>query len=133
MAEGLFRKAVGDRLDVFSAGTRPSTVRPEAIVVMSEIGIDIARHRAKSVEEFAGQEFRYVVTVCDHARDSCPVFAGNAERVHWSLEDPAAFQGNQREREAEFRRIRDQLAGRIEEFRTTLRIKEGQHERAQGS
>jgi len=117
MAEGLFRKAVGDRFEVFSAGTKPSAVRPEAIAVMAEIGIDISTHRSKSVEEFTGQEFRYVVTVCDNARDSCPVFPGNAERIHWSFEDPDAVQGSQAEREAEFRRIRDQIAGRIEDFR----------------
>jgi arsenate reductase len=116
MAEGLFRHALGDRFEVFSAGTKPSLVRPEAIAVMAEMGIDISGHRSKSVDEFLGQDFRYVVTVCNNARESCPVFPNQTERVHWSFEDPAAVTGTLAEREAAFRRIRDQIAMRIEEF-----------------
>ena len=122
MAEGLFREALGDRFDVFSAGTKPTSVRPEAIAVMREIGIDISSHRSKSVDEFAGQEFRYVITVCDNARESCPVFPGKTERIHWSFEDPAAVAGTQAERESAFRRIRDQIAGRIREFAAGLGV-----------
>jgi arsenate reductase len=116
MGEGLFREEGGDNYEVFSAGTRPSHVRPEAIEVMREIGIDISRNRSKSVEEFAGQSFDYVVTVCDNARDHCPVFPGGGERVHWSLEDPAAVQGAGQERCAAFRRIRDQIQERVKTF-----------------
>ncbi|MGA3026445.1 MAG: arsenate reductase ArsC [Bryobacteraceae bacterium] len=120
MAEGLFRQAVGDRFEVFSAGTRPTAVRLEAVAMMREAGIDISSHRSKPVDEFLGQEFRYVVTVCDNARESCPIFPGKAERIHWSFEDPAAVQGTQAEREGAFRRVRDQIAGRVREFAAGL-------------
>jgi len=113
MGEGLFREEGGAGYEVFSAGTRPSRVRPEAIEVMREIGIDISAHRSKSVYEFAGQSFDFVVTVCDSARDNCPVFPGAARRIHWSLEDPAAIEGTEEERIAAFRRIRDQLRERV--------------------
>ncbi|MGA2273292.1 MAG: arsenate reductase ArsC [Bryobacteraceae bacterium] len=116
MGEGLFREEGGGGYEVSSAGTRPSQVRPEAIAVMREIGIDISGHRAKSVDEFAGQEFDFVVTVCDSARDNCPVFPGATQRIHWSLEDPAAVQGTEEERLAAFRRIRDQLRDRVRTF-----------------
>lgn len=115
MAEGLFRQALGEGFDVFSAGTKPSSVRPEAITVMGELGVDLSGHRSKSVDEFVGQEFRYVVTVCDNAKESCPVFPARTERVHWSFEDPAAVTGSEEARLAAFRRIRDQIAARIRE------------------
>jgi len=120
MAEGLFRRAVGDRFEVFSAGTRPTAVRPEAVAVMREVGIDISAHRSKSVDEFLGQEFRYVVTVCDNARESCPIFPGKTERIHWSFDDPAAVQGTQPERESAFRRVRDQIGRKVQEFAAGL-------------
>jgi len=120
MAEGLFRHHIGDRYEVFSAGTKPSNVRPEAIAVMREVGIDISSHRSKSVEEFVGQEFTYVITVCDNAKESCPVFPGKTQRIHWSFEDPAAAPGSEEERKAVFRRVRDQIAGRIKTFVETL-------------
>jgi arsenate reductase len=91
-------------------------VRPEAIAVMKEIGIDISGQRSKSVDEFAGQSMDYVVTVCDNARDNCPLFPAATERLHWSLEDPAAVQGSEEERLAAFRRIRDQLQERVKTF-----------------
>ena len=109
MGEGLFRTEGGGGFEVFSAGTKPSSVRPEAIAVMKEIGIDISGHRSKSVDEFSGQSIDYVVTVCDNARDNCPVFPAGSERIHWSFEDPAAVQGSEPERLAAFRRIRDQI------------------------
>lgn len=116
MGEGLFFQEGGDGYEVFSAGTRPSHVRPEAIAVMREIGIDISGHRSKSVDEFAGQPFDYVVTVCDSARDNCPVFPGGTVRLHWSFEDPAAVEGSETERLAAFRRIRDQIHERVKAF-----------------
>lgn len=119
MAEGLFRHHLGDRYEVQSAGTRPTQVRPEAIAVMGEIGIDISGHRSKSINEFVGQEFRYVITVCDNANESCPVFPGKSERIHWSFEDPAAVQGTGEERKAAFRQIRDQIDARIRAFAGT--------------
>ncbi len=116
MAEGLLRDNAGDLYDVFSAGTHPSQVRPEAVAVMRELGIDISRHRSKSVDEFAGADFDYVITVCDNARESCPAFPGKAKRIHWSIEDPAAVQGSGEQRLAAFRRARDELRGRLQDF-----------------
>jgi len=116
MAEGLLRRLLGDRFDVYSAGTKPTSVRPEAIEVMAEIGIDISHHRSKSVEEFLGREFRYVITVCDQARQSCPVFPGAGERLHWGLEDPAQALGDLEQRKAVFRRVRDLIGERVKQF-----------------
>ncbi len=116
MAEGLFRHRLGDGYEIQSAGTKPTRVRPEAIAVMRESGIDISGHRSKSIDEFIGQEFRYVITVCDNARETCPVFPGKTERLHWSFEDPAAVEGSEEERLAAFRRIRDQIDARIKAF-----------------
>jgi len=109
MAEGLLRHDAGDRFTVESAGTKPSTVRPEAITVMKEVGIDITSHRSKHVDEFAGQDFDYVVTVCDNAKESCPVFFGRATRLHHSFSDPAAVEGSEEKRLGAFRTIRDEL------------------------
>lgn len=116
MGEGLFRYYVGDRYEIRSAGTKPSLVRPEAIAAMAELGIDISHHRSKSVDEFLAREFAYIVTVCDSARENCPYFAGSATRLHWSFEDPAAVEGDDAARLAAFRRIRDQISARVEEF-----------------
>ena len=116
MAEGLLRHEAGDRFEVHSAGTKPSMVRPEAIAVMKEVGIDISGHRSKSVDEFAGQDLDYVITVCDNARESCPLFPGNTARMHWPFQDPAAVQGSDEERRAEFRKVRDQIHRRIMVF-----------------
>jgi len=101
MAEGLLRHDAGDRFDIESAGTKPSRVRPEAIAAMREIGIDISNHRSKSVDEFTNQKFDYILTVCDHAKESCPVFPGNATRLHQNFADPADLEA--------FRRVRDQI------------------------
>jgi arsenate reductase len=120
MAEGLLRQMAGDRLDVHSAGTRPGSVRPEAIAALAELGIDIRGHWSKHVDDFAGQHFDYVVTVCDHARESCPVFPVQTRRIHWSFEDPAAATGDEAHRLAEFRRVRDQIARRLSEFVDSL-------------
>ncbi len=116
MAEGLFRSEGGGAFEVFSAGAKPASLRPEAIAVMTEIGIDISGHRSKSVDEFSGQSFDYVVTVCDNARDHCPVFPPGAERIHWSFEDPAAVEAGEAERLSAFRRIRDQIHERVKAF-----------------
>ncbi|MFZ0960361.1 MAG: arsenate reductase ArsC [Terriglobia bacterium] len=116
MAEGLLRNDGGAAFEVASAGTKPSHVRPEAIAAMREIGIDISTHRSKSVDEFAGQAFDYVITVCDNAKESCPIFPAGTKRLHWSLEDPAAVQGSEEERLAAFRRVRDQLRSLLRQF-----------------
>lgn len=109
MAEGLLRAIGGERLEVESAGVIASFVRPQAIAVMREIGIDISDHRSKSVKEFAGQNFDYVITVCDNAKESCPVFPSVTERIHWSFDDPAEAAGTDEEKIAVFRRVRDEI------------------------
>ena len=116
MAEGLLRHLAGDRVEVFSAGVEPSFVRPQAVEAMRERGIDITSQRSKSVDEFAGREFDYVITVCDNARERCPVFPGRYERVHWSFDDPAAAAGDAHAVMAVFRRVRDEIEGRLREF-----------------
>jgi arsenate reductase len=119
MAEGLLRHDAGDRFEVESAGTRPSSVRPEAIAAMRDLGIDISGHRSKSVEEFDGQHFDYVITVCNSARESCPVFFDAAKRLHHDFEDPAALDGSEEERLSLFRRVRDELREYLVEFART--------------
>lgn len=109
MAEGIFRNAFGSEYDVSSAGTEPSIVRPEAIKAMAEIGIDISHHRSKSVDEFEGREIDYVLTVCDNARENCPYFPARTRLIHHAFEDPAAVEGDEAERLAAFRRVRDQI------------------------
>ena len=116
MAEGLLRHDAGDRFTVESAGTKPSAVRPEAIAVMKKVGIDIMSHRSKHVDEFAGQKFDYVLTVCDNAKESCPVFFGKAALLHHSFADPAAVEGSEEKRLAEFRRVRDELRSYLKTF-----------------
>jgi arsenate reductase (thioredoxin) len=116
MAEGLLRADAGDRFEVESAGTKPSLVRPEAIEAMREIGIDLNGHRSKHVDEFNGQRFDYVLTVCDNARESCPVFLGEAEKRHHAFDDPAAMEGDWDVRLASFRQVRDQLRDWLREF-----------------
>jgi len=113
MAEGLLRHEGGDRFEVYSAGTKPSRVRDEAIAVMAEIGIDISGQRSKSVDEFVGQDLDFVITVCSHAHQACPVFPGNVKRLHWPFDDPAVVQGSEDVRLAAFRKVRDQIHGRI--------------------
>jgi arsenate reductase (thioredoxin) len=109
LAEGLIRHGFGDRIDVFSAGVAPSLVRPEAVAVMREIGIDISTHRSKHVSEFAGREFDDVITVCDAANEQCPIFPGHARRHHRDFKDPASTGGSEEQRLAAFRQTRDEL------------------------
>jgi arsenate reductase len=116
MAEGLLRHDAGDHFEVQSAGTKPSHVRPEAIAAMNELGIDISGHRSKSVDEFSGRQFDYVLTVCDNAKESCPIFPGQTIRIHHSFDDPAEARGSDQERLAVFRRVRDELRQYLREF-----------------
>ena len=118
MAEGLLRHDAGERFEVHSAGTRPSSVRPEAIAVMRELGIDISGQRTKHVDEFDGQPFDYVITVCDNARESCPMLPGAAKRMHHSFDDPASLTGSEEERLAIFRRVRDELRAYLGQIAT---------------
>lgn len=121
MAEGLLRSMGGDRFEVFSAGTKPSFVRPEAITVMRDLIVDLSSHRSKSVDEYRDSSFDYVITVCDNAKESCPIFPGKAERIHWSFEDPAAVEGDEETRLNAFRKIRDQIAERLRSFLSVTR------------
>jgi arsenate reductase len=116
MAEGLLRHDGGDNFEVESAGVEPSHVRPQAIEVMREIGIDISGQRSKSVDEFTGQEFDYVITVCDNANQSCPIFPGKTKRIHWSFDDPAAAEGDEAAQLAVFRRVRNEIHSRLRLF-----------------
>jgi len=114
MAEGLLRHIAGDQFEVFSAGTRPVGLNPNAVTAMSEIGINIAGSRSKSVDEFAGQRFDYVFTVCDNAKESCPVFPGGGKKLHESFQDPAAAPADKQL--GVFREVRDQIAERLRKF-----------------
>ena len=116
MAEGLLRHLADDRFAVASAGVAPTHVRAEAITAMRELGIDISQHRSKSIEEFLGQQFDYVITVCDNANEQCPVFPANTKRIHWSFEDPAQAEGSEQSRLAVFRRVRDEILEQLRRF-----------------
>jgi arsenate reductase len=116
MAEGLLRKMAGDQFEVFSAGTEETRVHPLAIEAMHESGIDISNQRSKMLEEFQGQQFDYVITVCDRANESCPIFPGSTERIHWSFDDPSAATGTDEQRLRVFRQIRDAIQGRLRMF-----------------
>ena len=114
MAEGLLRHMANDRFEAYSAGTRPVGLNPNAVKAMAEIGIDISNHRSKSVDEFTGLQFDYVVTVCDNARESCPIFSGNAKTIHQSFRDPAAYPADQQL--PAFRSVRDEMIAWLKEF-----------------
>jgi arsenate reductase len=116
MAEGWLRHLAGDRFEVSSAGTSPAGLNPGAVDAMKESGVDISTHRSKHLNEFAGVRFDYVVTVCDRAKETCPIFPGARTVLHWSFDDPAAAQGADEERRKVFRRVRDEIAGRINQF-----------------
>ena len=126
MAEGLLRNLAGDRFEVFSAGAKPSVVNPLAIQAMGELGIDIHAHRSKHLNEFLKQPFDYVITVCDTAAESCPIFPGPAQRIHWSFPDPAAVEGSQEERLASFRTVRDAIEAQLKIWVATQEQKAAQ-------
>ena len=114
MAEGLLRHLAGDRFEAFSAGTEATLVRPLAIKVMSEIGIDISGQQSKTLDRYLNEPFAMVITVCDTAAETCPIFPGAAQRRHWSLPDPSQATGSETEQLAVYRRVRDELRARIE-------------------
>jgi arsenate reductase len=114
MAEGLMRHLAGHRFEVFSAGTHPAGLNQNAVQAMAEIGINISSHRSKSVDEFAGRSFDYVITVCDHAREQCPIFPGGGRQLHQSFADPAAAPPAQQL--AACRNVRDEIAAWLHEF-----------------
>ncbi len=116
IAEAFIRHEAGGLFEVFSAGTQPTEVRAEAAEVLRELGIDISSHRAKPVTEFAGQAFDFVITVCDKAREKCPVFPGSSERLHWPFEDPADLAETGESRLGAFRKLRDRIHARVMVF-----------------
>jgi arsenate reductase (thioredoxin) len=116
MAEGLLRHDAGEYFEVESAGTWPDTVRPEAIVVMREVGIDIRGHRSRHIDELGRLQFDFIITVHDNARESCPIFLGHGQKLHGDFEDPAAFAGSEEQRLDLFRRVRDDLRSYLREF-----------------
>ena len=118
MAEGLLRHMAGNQFDVQSAGTEATRVHPLATEVMREIGIDLSAHESKTLEHFLSQPFDYVITVCDRANESCPLFPGVGERIHWSFDEPSGVTGSEHDRLKTFRRIRDEILGRLRMFVT---------------
>ena len=120
MAEGLLRHDAGELFDVESAGTKPVSVRPEAIAVMAELGIDIRGLRSKQLDEFVGQSFDYVITVCDQVRQSSPIFLGPAHHLHQDFKDPALVVGPEEQRLDVFRHVRDQIRDYLREFTVTF-------------
>ena len=118
MAEGLINHDLAGQFEAFSAGTEPSFVNPLAIAVMKELGIDISRKRSKGLDEFAGQKFDYVITLCSQADEACPIFFGGTKKIHLGFPDPTAAIGGDREKIAAFREVRDQLRKQVVEFLT---------------
>lgn len=115
MAEALLRRHGGD-VEVHSAGNEPGEVHPLAVRAMAESGIDISEADSKHLDQFIGQDFDYVITVCDRANESCPVFPGDPKRIHWSFEDPSAATGSEEERLKAFRDVRNQLNMRLQNW-----------------
>jgi len=113
MAEGILRALAGDRFDVASAGTEATRVHPLAIRAMAEVGIDLTGHTSKTIDGFLGERWDYVITVCDHANEQCPVFPGETTRIHWSFEDPSQATGTDEDRLGTFRRVRDEIQRRL--------------------
>lgn len=120
MAEGLLRELGRSKIEVFSAGSEPTSIHPLAIKVMRSRGIDLGSHRAKHLEEFAGQNFDYVITVCDRVREVCPVFPGDPEQIHWSFPDPVAIEGNPQTQERGFEDTARELTNRIQYLLLTI-------------
>src|SRR3954470_11054092 len=120
MAEGLLRTLAGDRFAVFSAGSKHSIVNPHAITAMDERGIDIRSQRSKHLNEYLSQPFDYVITVCDNAAETCPLFPGAARRIHWSFPDPAAVTGSESELMESFRQVRDDIEAQLKTWLATL-------------
>lgn len=116
MAEALVNHDLAEWVKAFSAGTEPSSVHPLAVAVMRELGIDISNQRSKGLEEFVGQKFDYVITLCSQADESCPIFFGGTQKIHMGFPDPAAASGSEEDRLAAFRKVRDQIREQIVDF-----------------
>lgn len=116
MAEALLRNLAGEKFETFSAGTEQTRVHPLAIRAMQDLGVDMSGHRSKTLDEYRDREFDFVITVCDRANESCPVFPGRGKRIHWSFDDPSAATGDDEQRLAAFRTIRDDIRDRLIAF-----------------
>ena len=116
MAEGMLRAWAGDRFEVASGGTEASHVRPEAVTVMSELGIDISGHESKTIERYMGQPWDWLIPVCEEACEACPYVPGAKAVLRWSFDDPSAATGADEERIGVFRRIRDEMATQVRDF-----------------
>jgi arsenate reductase len=116
MAEGLFRHLSKSAYDAYSAGVSPSTVNPLAIRAMNEIGIDISHHTSDNADDYASQAFDLVITVCDNAKEACPIFPGAKDMQHWPFDDPADAEGTEEERMPVFRSVRDEIRDKIEDY-----------------
>ncbi len=123
MAEAFLRKYAAEHFEAFSAGLEPIGIHPNTLQVMHEIGADLSRHASKHLSQFLGKvDFAYVITVCDQAEKNCPIFPGASTRLHWSFEDPAAFEGTPEESLAKFREIRDQIEAQIRAWLVDKRL-----------
>lgn len=120
MAEGFFKHYKKD-WEIYSAGTNPKGLNPLSVEAMAERGIDISNYKSKKIDLFLNMQFDYVITVCDNARESCPVFPGKSNYIHWSFKDPAAAEGTKEEKLAEFRKIRDKIENRVSGFITPFK------------
>jgi arsenate reductase len=116
MAEGLINHDLAGRVQAFSAGTDPTFVHPLAVAAMGEVSIDISRQRSKSIDEFADEKFDFVITLCDHAAESCPVFFGGTRRMHMGFPDPSGVKGTEEEKLSFFRKLRDQIREEVVDF-----------------
>jgi len=126
MAEGLVNHFLGDRYAAFSAGTEVTRVNPLAIRALAELGIDISEHRSKILDEFVGEPFDYVITLCGDANEKCPLFFGGVERMHIGFSDPSRATGTDEEIMAEFRRVRDEIKKTLLEFFAGKQAENGQ-------
>ena len=116
MAEGWLRHIAGERIDVHSAGTEATQVRPLAVRAMAEVGLDISQQESKTLERYLSQPWDYVITVCDEANEACPTFPGGRERLHWSFPDPSKATGTEEQQLAVYRQVGDAIRKRIDEF-----------------
>lgn len=113
MAEALLRHIGGERFEVLSAGTEVTRVHPLAVAAMADVGLDISDARSKHLNEYVGDDFDYVITVCDAANESCPIFPGDPQRIHWSFSDPSAVEGSDEDRARAFAKVRDEITHRL--------------------
>jgi len=119
MAEAFLRRLAGDRFEVASAGTEARGVNPLTVRAMAEVGVDLSGHTSKTVDRFLGESWDNVITVCDSANEVCPIFPAKTTRLHWSFDDPSAAEGSEADRLKVFRRVRDEINGRIEAWLAT--------------